>query len=175
MVVTEQPTVYDAVKSDPRGNEYWIEGDDVQVADVPHDERSVGPEDIDATDAPDDVYELAHLAREEVERVEREYDLPFAAEDVTIVVADSQGAANGAASPIDCGEYESAEGEWLVEETPSGYVMFLSVETWRWRSETDTRETVRHELAHMTNWHEHGRTVEGHGIHAAALERFDTS
>lgn len=108
--------------------------------------------------------------RDELQRVSLEYNIPF---DVTDVIVSETytglGYHHGTTVPFGC-DFTATSEEWYVDGNPDGYVLLVNSE---YPHNPSIEHTVRHELAHIINWHEHGYTTEDTGIHTEWLERLD--
>lgn len=154
MLEGRQPTIDAALDRDERFDVAYVEG-------------RANPSQMEP-----EARELMEIGRDELRRVEEQYDVPFDVNDVHIVVVDEIAGANASTTPIGCGVYTSLCGEWTVEEQPSEYCIFLPMEK-SYRPVDDHRVSVRHECAHIADWHNNLRTTEQTETHAEWLRRLD--
>lgn len=120
---------------------------------------------------------VTQLAYDEIERVCDEYEVPITPHMVGVMELDDVNANTPTiladACPLGCGTYDAHMGEWSVEKKPRGY--FIGIyPTLLDCPAVEIRSVIRHELAHIINWHTYQYTVEQRGIHAEWLHRLDT-
>ena len=120
---------------------------------------------------------LSQLAYDEIERVCNEYEVPITPHMVGVMEFDSWNINRpmvlADACPLGCGRYEAHHGKWTVEKKPRGYLIGI-YPTLTEQPVAEIRSVVRHEIAHIVNWHIYRYTVEQRGIHAEWLDRLDS-
>lgn len=129
----------------------------------------------DMRQRPDVVDEIIETGRRHVDGTARTYELPFDADDVVVGVCEHvDHGVRATVTPIDCGIYNSVWGEWTVTEQPSEYVVLLPLQFWENSiGNVQMGKSVRHELAHVADWHENLQTTEKTDTHLEWMKRLD--
>ena len=107
------------------------------------------------------------------EVVIEQYGVPVDASKITTIeFVPNESHLQGMASAVACGEYTYKfipcnNSKWITEKTPESYIIWVA------KNSSKPLNTIRHELAHIVNWEQHGYTVENRGIHKEWLDQLN--
>lgn len=116
---------------------------------------------------------MTAIARDEINQLREQFPEVAELPAIGIVETECDPRRFAFAVPVGCERLEYVDGYYNISSPATAYMVGLNRYMQRVKGEHYVRGVVRHEIAHIMNWHEDLYTREGVGNHAIWLEALD--